>query len=95
MIAFSQLLAEAFYRFKVDFDKTIAAVFHPMSAKVLKVVRNRKIGPAAVKILQYIDGIVDEEVKQRKLFFLEILISGSFSNWNNNYLLSRNTRARK
>jgi hypothetical protein len=82
-LIFSQLLGEAFYRFKVDFDKTLHAVFHPMAGKLLKVVRSRKVGPAAVKILQYIDGIVDEDVKQRMLSLIQTRFSVSFSDQNN------------
>jgi len=60
---FIQLLAEATHRFKVNFDKVLSSTFSNMFGKVLSVVKGRKMTAAAAKLIQYVDGIVDEDQK--------------------------------
>jgi hypothetical protein len=61
-----QLLAEATLRFKVDFDKVLSSTFTNMCGKVISVVKSRKMTAAGAKLVQYVDGIVNEDQKKRK-----------------------------
>ena len=60
-----QLLAEATHRFKVDFDKVLSSTFTNMCGKVLSVVKGTKMTAAAAKLVQHVDGIVDEDQRKR------------------------------
>ena len=65
-ICLLQLLMEAALRYHVDLDNSLASHFTSMSDKVLSLVKeSRRTNSATVKLLQYVQGIIEDEPKKR------------------------------